>query len=382
MKNACRAHGAGVGLLAAGLIGLMSGAVRGQSSIDFVPALSGGQPYSIAYSATPDGQFVVGYAGSAPGPQAYRWNRQTGQMDALGFLGTAGWYKSKAYGISDDGSVVVGRSDTSDATHPLSGAFKWTAGAGITALPYATTTHELGPQGNAAVAVSADGATIVGRFESFATASDGTQYYPALMHEWCRWSASGVQLLPTTSSVAFAGVVTAVSGDGSVVAGYVGDGVQGTLLVDGATVVLGHLSGGTKAEPTAVSRDGTTVVGWADAADADGTARFHAFMWKQATGMVDLGRVQGVSGPSRAAGVSSGGSVVVGSQSGHCLLWDAAHGWRDLPTVLASQGVNLQGKVLREATWVSPDGAWIAGNADDPSGPMIRVGWIAHVVQR
>jgi hypothetical protein len=70
----------------------------------------------------------------------------------------------------------------------------------------------------------------------------------------------------------------------------------------------------------------------------------------------------------------------VGTQAQHALIWDATNGMRDLTTVLTSNfGVNLQGKVLLEATWISPDGTWIVGNAATPGGPTTTVGWIAHL---
>ncbi len=349
------------------------------ASISFVPALPGGQPFSVASSGTPDGTYVVGYAGAAQGPEAYEWNRLTGQMTPLGYLGAADWFRSRALGVSDDGSVVVGRSDTSDHSHPIPRAFKWTAQTGMTALPYPSTNHQLGAQGSAAVSVSADGSVIVGHFQSFATRADGSSDYPAMMHEWCKWTTAGPQLLPPAQT-AFPGIAAAISGDAQEVAGYVGDGVQATVLTGSTPGALGQLAGGSgKAEPTAISRDGTTVVGMADTRDSDGIVRYHAFRWTLATGMTDLGRLSGVNGPSRAMGVSADGSIVVATQSKHALIWDAQHGMRDLSIVLTSAGADLQGKILKEATWISPDAHWVVGNADDPSGPMLSVGWIAHL---
>src|SRR5437899_7625299 len=144
-------------------LGLLAGHATAQvASISFVPALPGGQPFSVASAATPDGTYVVGYAGASQGPEAYRWNRVTGELTGLGYLGTADWFRSRALGVSDDGNVVVGRSDTSDHSHPILRAFKWTPQTGMVALPYASTNHQLGPQGSAAVCVSPDGSVLVG----------------------------------------------------------------------------------------------------------------------------------------------------------------------------------------------------------------------------
>ncbi len=372
-------------MLLSGLIAASAGAQT--ATITFVPDLPGGGNYSMAYSATPDGTYVVGYSGSTQGPQAFRWNRVTGQMDALGFLANAGFYRSKAFAISDDGTVVVGRSDTSDPGHPIPRAFKWTPASGMVALPYPSTTHQLGPQGSAAVAVSADGSVVAGRFESYATDAAGNPYYPALMREWCLWTAAGPQLVIVTGqTAAICGQVEGLSADGTRIVGFAGDPVQadavrGTLFTGGSATALGTLPGGRgQTEPTAISRDLTTIVGAADTLDADGVIRFHAFLWRQASGMQDLGRLAAVPGPAKATAVSQDGSVIVGVQNRHALIWDAASGLRDLATVLTgSYGIDLQGKVLQEATWVSPDGHWIVGNAATPSGPTLTVGWIVHL---
>jgi probable HAF family extracellular repeat protein len=363
------------------ILGLLAGHATAQvASIQFVPSLPGPTAFSIAYAATPDGTYVVGYSGATQGPQAYRWNRVTGQLDALGYLVTADWYRSRALAVSDDGNTVVGRSDTSDHAHPIPRAFKWTPQTGMTALPYPATNHQLGPQGSAAVAVSPDGSIIVGEFTSYATRADGTSEYPALMHEWCKWTAAGPQLLPPGSPAANPGIAQAISGDATRIAGYVGDSIQPTILSGTTSTTLGQLTGGQgKAEPTAISRDGTTVVGMADTRDSDNLVRYHAFRWTQGTGMTDLGRLPGVPGPSRATGVSADGSMVVGTQTKHAFIWDAQHGMRDLSSVLVLAGADLQGKQPKEATWISPDAHWIVGNADDPNGPMLTVGWIAHL---
>jgi probable HAF family extracellular repeat protein len=362
---------------------LFAGSALAQpASISFVPSLGGATPLSVAAAGTPDGTYVVGFSGAPQGPEAYRWNRATGEMTALGFLGTMDWFKSKAYGVSDDGGVVVGRSDMGDHSRPIPRAFQWTPLAGMTALPYAPTSHQLGPQGNAAVAVSADGSVIVGRFETYATDASGGSFYPALMRQWCRWTSAGVGLLPDAVSP-FAGQIAGISGDGATIAGFVGDGVQGTVLIGATGTALGQLPGGQRAEPIAISRDGGTVVGEAETRDADGVLRFHAFRWSAVSGLTDLGGLPGGQGPSRAEGVSGDGSIVVGSQGGRAVIWDAAHGARDLALVLTSQyGLDLQGRALREAAWVSPDGSWVVGNADVPSGSTLMSAWIAHIPSR
>jgi probable HAF family extracellular repeat protein len=68
--------------------------------------LGGGEFRSGAYGVSADGSTVVGYSYSASGYEAFRWTSASG-MDGLGDLAGGSFY-SYAYGVSADGSTVVG----------------------------------------------------------------------------------------------------------------------------------------------------------------------------------------------------------------------------------------------------------------------------------
>jgi probable HAF family extracellular repeat protein len=68
--------------------------------------LSGGTFESAAYGVSADGSVVIGGADSTSGDEAFRWT-QAGGMVGLGDL-PGGAFGSRAYGVSADGSVVVG----------------------------------------------------------------------------------------------------------------------------------------------------------------------------------------------------------------------------------------------------------------------------------
>src|SRR5262249_2140171 len=154
-----------------------------------------GRTFSSASASSSDGSVIVGTAG---GPsQAFRWSVATGMVPidsgtALGvnslgtivvgddgsqaFVWTApngavqlgvlpGGTKSCAYGVSADGSVVVGRANNASGVW---GGFRWTASTGMVAvgfLPGGTNPnngciHQ--DQGPGAYGVCADGRVVVG----------------------------------------------------------------------------------------------------------------------------------------------------------------------------------------------------------------------------
>ena len=84
-----------------------------------------------------------------------------------------------------------------------------------------------------------------------------------------------------------------------------------------------------------------------------------AFRWTQATGMVSLGLLPGHCA-SRASAVSGDGSIVVGyctSKRETPFIWDSMNGMRNLEVVLANDyGLDLGGWSLNIALDVSSDG--------------------------
>src|SRR5262249_39301592 len=115
---------------------------------------------------------------------------------------------------------------------------------------------------------------------------------------------------------------------------------------------LGVLPGGHTTFPTAVSADGSVVAGYGDV--AGGT--LHAFRWTSAGGLQDLGTLPGGSS-DQAYGLSLDGAVVAGigdSSAGYrAFRWTSAGGMAPLavlPGTLLSaiyyNGVNADGSVL------------------------------------
>jgi probable HAF family extracellular repeat protein len=251
-----------------------------------------GGSWSVAWGVSADGSVVVGGAENAAGKdRAFRWTAARGMED----LGTLGGSGSVAFGVSADGSVVVGWArNAAGQAH----AFRWTAAGGMQDL------GTLGGSGSAAFGVSADGSVVVG---GAANAAGQRRAF--------RWTAAG--------------------------------GMQD----------LGTL-GGDESWAYGVSADGSVVVGWAKNAEW----QERAFRWTAAGGMQDLGTLGGNS--SWALGVSADGSVVVGwafnaAWEPRAFRWTAASGMEDLNITYAH--LLTDGSKLLEACAISPDGRYIVG---------------------
>jgi uncharacterized membrane protein len=158
-----------------------------------------------------------------------------------------GWYRSQASGASYDGNVLAGTNY--DEFGSVAQAFRWTLGAGMQGLGWATP----GSFYSEGLAISRDGSTIVGQ-------DAGHRHTDAFV-----WTEeTGMHLLPglpgATSSLALG-----VNFNGSLVVGY--SGGQPMLWRDGTLTNLGIIDAFiTRA--VATSDDGAVIVGNADFARA------------------------------------------------------------------------------------------------------------------
>jgi len=253
--------------LSAVVIALLTTAASWSQTLIWLGRVERNNEQDGALSVSADGTVVVG---SAIDPanrveRAFRWTAAGGMQ----FLGTLGGSRSRAYGVSDDGSVVAGWAQISNGSYR---AFRWTAVSGMQSL------GTLGGYSNSlAFGISADGLVVVGRLQGFFV-WDPTRAF--------RWTASGGLRNLGTFGGSFSGAVD-VSADGSVVVGWAyntaGNGrafrwTQSTGLQD-----LGTL-GGCCSEASGVSADGSVVVGYAQNADG----QWRAFRWTASGGMEDL----------------------------------------------------------------------------------------------
>ncbi len=291
--------------------------------------LSGGKS-SFAKAVSDDGSVIVGSSDSAEGERAFRWTASTG-MVSLGTLldGT----RSRASDVSSDGRVIVGKSNSSDGWH----SFIWTEETGMKRIE----TPE-GSEAFTAMAVSGDGRMVVGYLGSPLSGQspaywsketgvvqldtggsaldvnhDGSVIVGRAPFKAFRWSQTeGIRLLQSANDDA-ASMAQAVSGDGSVVAGFFNgnknsrsaqwtwDG-KAELVVTDFDLIKNRASG--------ISRGGHVVVGQVDIDDHDG-----AYAQRRGEQVILLGGLKKAGNgfvATKAVAVDVGGTNVVGSSVG------------------------------------------------------------------
>ncbi len=334
--------------------------------------------------------------------RAYRWDTADGGMIDLGTLGPPGG-TSNATDVSADGAVVVGFAETNDgAFGPFGGnlrAFRWDAASeSMKDLGTLQTGTEDGS--SSATAVSTDGTVVVG---SAATdGSFGPLGPPGSPHAF-RWDATSADMMDLgtlqTGTEDGESYALAVSADGAVVVGEA-ETDQATLrafrwdtdtkdMMDLGTLQAGAEDGSSGAY--AVSADGTVIVGDAETDDGSGSGQgnFRAFRWDTASGdMIDLGTLQsgvengsssvtaGAFGVNPDEVINADGSVVVGradTDDGNqrAFRWDTfSQDMIDLGTLQtgAEDGSSV-------ATAVSANGIVVVGRADTDDGNQRAFRW-------
>jgi probable HAF family extracellular repeat protein len=192
---------------------------------------------SLANGVSGDGTIVVGNAEhDVPGPfpgtggQAFRWT-QGGGMQGLGYLSPNG-YRSQAYGISRNGSVIVGTSQSNGAFGPEE-AFRWTTAGGMERLPNLPNAPFPSYQARAA---NGNGTVIVGECSSPISGTTRA----------VRWTTAGVQDLGSVPGY-LRSFAYAVDDSGSVIGGTTYSGLPTAAFVwtptTGMTLLSDYLTG-------------------------------------------------------------------------------------------------------------------------------------------
>lgn len=333
--------------IAAALLTLATAPAWGQ--LTQIGPLPGGAS-STAYGVSGDGSVVVGNsrANGWEGPYAWRWTAASAMVDL-------GWgTDSNASAVSSDGLVVVGHSIVNSGRVAIS----WTSTGGMVNLGTLP-----GGGSSGANAVSADGSVVVGW-------DTPGGYWDR--RAW-RWTSAGGMVDLGTLGGTWANA-QGVSADGSVVVGT-GSRADGEQRAWRWTSTDGMLSlgtlGGNSSFGTGVSADGSVVVG--DARLASGTQ--NAFRWTATGGMVNLGTLGGDL--SWANGVSANGRVVVGfartaDYTFRAFRWTEATGMQSVEDWLRASGVTVPADMTYGAFATNSDGSVVVGQIDGNTAFIAR----------
>ena len=296
-----------------------------------------------------------------------------------------------AYDLSANASdfYVVGASET--GTLGAYHAFRWQASDGVTTdLGTLASPADDADTFSAAFGISNDGSTIVG----------GSKLGPTDVEHAFRIGSDNIMTdLGSLAGAASNSFATAVDSDGSVVVGgtdVTGGGShafrwdQTPSTNTGVMTDLGGFGGNSAA--TAVNLDGSVVVGGADmdvVIASTHANRTHATMWTAPTNTpTDLGVLPGDTA-SIANDVSGDGTIVVGvsdptgvagptgdilgvsydAATSHAFRWTQATGIKDLRQLLVDAGVDMTNVRLSSANGISEDGQVIVGAGIFPGTP-------------
>ena len=283
----------------------------------------------VATRVSADGSIAAGATTSEWGREAVYWDDEG--VHALGYLRDKtpppdGTWESAARGVSADGSIIVGQSINDEGYQQ---AFRWTLGNGMDGLPGLPGVDETWPgkqMDTEAWGISGDGSVIVGRSWGYGIATE-----PDVWLQPVRWtSESGlwtdesgdivVESLGDLEGDGFRGRAHAASYDGSVIVGFSKSelGYEAFRWTESEGMIgLGDLPGGAfESYAWDVSCDGSVIVGYATS-----EAGLEAFIWDESNGMRNLQRdvLEGIFGLDltgwsleQATGITCDGRTIVG----------------------------------------------------------------------
>ncbi len=297
---------------------------------------------TVATALSVDGSIVAGYAWTQDAPFGRGWIKRPGE-DYVD-IGTLGGDAALVYGMSASGDALAGASRNAAAIWQ---GFRWAANGGMTPIPFPPNAVDAMASG-----ISADGRVVMGT---------ATVLCPECDNSGIVYDCAGVCDPPIVRYQQ----------------SYIWTEASGTMPLGTLHPTLpttdpsGRPHAPEDTSATAISADGTTVVGYT-------FGPFEGFIWQAETGMRPLKTIGNKGNQVFPLDVSGDGSVVVGRMGGSCgtncfsgpgaVIWDAQHGTRLLKTVLEDDyglGPQIGNQFLEQATFISDDGRTIAGNNAD-----------------
>ncbi len=314
-----------------------------------------GKGFFQNYALSADGNVMAVNLGG----EMFRWVRGKGYTD----LGPT----DGSIGMSEDGNAITSGILGADG---LVNAGVWKASTGWVSLGHTPNGCNLDGSWGSPYGMNVDGSVVVG----LAWYCPGAQAF--------RWSAF-TGMVPLSHPTDRSSRASAISADATTTVGFYeahfGNRRPARWIGHKVNLFAGANANG---EATAVSSDGTQIVGQAD--DATG---FHAFYYTDALGMISLGALANIdSDQSVASGIANDGTVVGASGSFfgsgfQAFYWSARfpkQKMRFMKDALKYMGAKIPNNViLSNALAISADGTTIAGTWYDTN--FNSGGWMARV---
>lgn len=332
-----------------------------------IPNLEAPDYTGAATGVSQDGRVVCGWSDSSDGIRAFRWTAADGaQSLGVGYMPGSMDRVSKATAVSADGSVIVGWTHYFDSISwsPRKMAFIWTAPGGFHRIPASNGNNYI------PYALSADGSVIVGEVDSGTSAK-----YAVIFHwndtietvlggnPWYRAQAIGVS--HDGIRIAGSGVYGATGYTPRVT--FIHDEVEGYQLV-------GDFSANAFTLVRALSADGQCMAGTLGDVDSS------IFRWQESTGLVDVGTLTGALN-TRVLAMNESGDIMVGTSGAvdnwNAIIWDPTNGFQLLEDYATQTlSLDLQGWQLTQANAITQYA--IVGEGIDPEG--IQKAWMIVLI--
>jgi len=306
--------------------------------VSFIPP--GGAGALTVNGVSDDGSVVIGKNRVGSVDRGYRWSQTTG---AVLITGTTGETVMSAQAISGDGNVITGWSSTGSYPRAYRRVGAAVEDLGVIPTPAGS------PYSSEGFAVSLNGSVVVGQ--------TGHANYDSIAFRWT--AANGITslgLLPVINPFP-EGAALAISGDGLTIAGW-SKGDPGGTGFERPRAVIWSNGGGPEPLPSPVgteyfdsnfpmriTRDGRIVVG------TSGISRSTTWLWTREGGLEDLNL------EFRAEAINADATLIASREA----VWTRERGFIASTDYLQQSGVNTSGWSSLAITAMNPSATAFAG---------------------
>jgi uncharacterized membrane protein len=360
-------------LLFSALLLLVPALTAAAASFTGLGSLAGAVPGSTATGVSGDGSLVVGSCtGAASCNEAWRWT-EAGGIVGIGY--PPGGTTSTAVAVSADGETLVGRGLVAGEFE----VFRWSPSLGFEPIDPPPPANPTFPEIRiGVVSLSGDGEVVVGYTLSDYT-PDPIPFNDFTVTESWRWtSAGGFSITLAVVNPVNVGRLTDLSNDGSAMTAVLGyfDEYRAHRWQDGSFEPLPYLN---YFDPVTYLCTGFPCTSSAEAITPDGSlvvgeANSQAALWFDDGSVIGMGFLPGATA-SIAKDVSSNGERAIGISPASSLfgtplpfLWSAETGMLEIADVLTQAGLDLTGWTLTGVAGISNDGTVLVGTGVNPSG--------------